>query len=235
MSSDRRQIVALGGGGFSEEKDPALDRYILETSGVERPAIAFLGTASGDSERYIAKFYARFVQLDCRPSHVALFGRVPDLREFVAAQDVVFVGGGNTKSMLAAWRGWDLPEILREAWEAGTVLSGISAGAICWFDRGVTDSGAGHLSALDCLGLLPGSCCPHYDGESARQAAYHAMLEGGQVAAGVALDDGAAVHYRGDKPWRVVSQRPDARALRVECRDGVVRETPLEVERVDPG
>ena len=234
MSSDRKEIIALGGGGFSDDRDPALDTYILEQSGVRTPAIAFVGTASGDSDRYLAKFYARFAQLDCRPSHLALFGRVPDLREFIAAQDVLFVGGGNTKSMLAAWAGWGLAEILRAAWEAGTLLSGTSAGAICWFEQAVTDSGAGDLGVLDGLGFLPGSCCPHYDGESERRAGYHALVEGGEIAPGVALDDGLALHYRGDKLWRVVSQRPDARALRVECVAGAARETPLDAERVDP-
>jgi peptidase E len=98
-----------------------------------------------------------------------IFKRTPDLRAFLLNQDVIYVGGGNTKSMLVVWRDWGLPELLREAWEKGIVLTGVSAGAICWFEQGVTDSWAGELRPFDCLGFLPGSCCPHYDGEGNRR------------------------------------------------------------------
>ena len=223
----KRQIVALGGGGFSEDRDHALDRYLLEQSGVDRPAITFLGTASGDSERYHAKFYAAFARYECRMSHVTLFGRAPDLRKHLEQQDVVFVGGGNTKSMLAVWREWGLPELLREAWQRGTLLCGISAGAICWFEQGVTDAAVAGLGALDGLGLLAGSCCPHYSGEEQRRPAYQRLISDGAIAPGIAIDDGAAVHFVDDKPWRVVSPRPDASAYRVERTGGAVTETPL--------
>jgi len=223
----KRQIIALGGGGFSEDRDHALDRYLLEQTGAPRPAITFIGTASGDSERYHAKFYAAFARLECRMSHLTLFGRAPDVRKHIAEQDIVFVGGGNTKSMLAVWREWGLPELLREAWQRGTLLCGTSAGAICWFEQGVTDAAAAGLGALDCLGLLPGSCCPHYDGEAERRPAYQRLVSSGEVPPGIAIDDGAAVHFVDDKPWRVVSPRPDASAYRVECAAGTVTETSL--------
>ncbi len=126
---DARQIIALGGGGFSYG-EPALDSYILEQARRPSPAVTFVGTATGDSDRYLAKFYAAFAKLECRPSHLPFFSRTPDLRAHLEAQDVVYVGGGNTRSLLAVWRDHGLPELLREAWASGTVLTGISAGAI---------------------------------------------------------------------------------------------------------
>jgi peptidase E len=132
-----RQIIALGGGGFSmEPKNLTLDRYVLVQARTPEPAIAFVPTASGDAESYIVHFYTAFSQLPCRPSHLPLFRRTPDLRAYLLTQDVIYVGGGNTKSMLAVWRDWELPALLREAWASGIILAGISAGAICWFEQG---------------------------------------------------------------------------------------------------
>ena len=146
---------------------------------------------------------------------------------------MIYVGGGNVRSMLAVWREWGLPALLREAWQGGTVLAGISAGAICWFEQGVTDSRADALGPIDCLGLLPGSCCPHYDGEAERRPIYHAMLAEGRICAGIAIDDEAAVHFVGDRARHVVSARSGATAYRIETRGGEVSENPLDVEHLD--
>lgn len=224
-----RHVIALGGGGFSDGTNLAVDRYVLRQARRARPRVAFVGTASGDSERYVDKFMAAFADLDCEPTHLPLFRRTPDLREFVRAQDVIYVGGGNTRSMLAVWREWGLPELLREAWQSGTVLAGISAGAICWFEQGVTDSGADALAALDGLGLLPGSCCPHYDGEAERRPGYRNLIRSGDIGAGVAIDDAAAVHYIGTELAHVVVSAAGAGAYRLEPHGSDVRETPLPV------
>ena len=117
--------------------------------------LALVATASGDADGYIEKFYAAFKTHRCRPTHVPLFRRTPDLKQVLLTQDVIYVGGGNTKSMLAVWREWDVPRLLRRAWGMGIVLTGISAGAICWFRTGVTDSAAVGLTGLPCLGFLP--------------------------------------------------------------------------------
>jgi peptidase E len=226
-------IIALGGGGFSMEDDPSLDQYVLSQARGSRPAVSFIGTASGDADSYLAKFYAAFARLDCLPSHLPLFRRTPDLASHLREQDVVYVGGGNTRTMLAAWREWGLPELLREAWERGTVLAGISAGAICWFDEGVTDASAGPLGPLSCLGFLPGSCCPHYDGEADRRPAYHALIESRAISPGVAIDDGAAVHFIGRTPHRIVASRAGATAHQVSCGSRGAVESPLPVERVE--
>ena len=213
-----------------EPENLTLDRYVLAQARVTEPAIAFVPTASGDADSYIVRFYTAFSGLPCRPSHLALFRRTPDLRAYVLAQDVIYVGGGNTKSMLAVWREWGLPELLREAWTAGIVLAGISAGAICWFEQGVTDSFAGELRALQCLGFLCGSCCPHYDGEAQRRPAYHQLLLHGEITPGFAIDDGAAIHFVNDEVHRVVVSRRGARAYRVEMINSAVHEETLPID-----
>ena len=149
------------GGGFSMEPDNLLlDRYVLQHARVAHPTVCFLPTASGDADSYIVKFYAAFSTLACRPRHLSLFHQPRDLAGFVGECDVIYVGGGNTRNMLAIWRSCHLDTLLRQAWEKGTVLCGLSAGAICWFEYGHTDS-AGSLDPLECLGFLPGSCTPH--------------------------------------------------------------------------
>jgi dipeptidase E len=234
VQGEHRQIIALGGGGFSmDPANLALDRYILAQARVPEPAVAFLPTASGDSDNYVVRFYAAYLGLPCRPSHLSFFRRTPHLRSYLLAQDVIYVGGGNTKSMLAVWREWGLPELLREAWESGIILAGISAGAICWFDQGVTDSFADRLRGLDCLGFLPGSCCPHYDGEAERRPAYHRLLRDGEIAPGFAIDDGAAIHFVNGAVHRIVASRSNAKAYRVGVTDGAVLEEVMAVEYLE--
>jgi dipeptidase E len=143
-------------------------------------------------------------------------------------QDIIYVGGGNTKSMLAVWRDWGLPELLREAWEERAILAGISAGAICWFQQGVTDSYAEKLSVLDGLGFIEGSCCPHYDGDPERRPAYHEFLLKGGISPGIAIDDGVGVDLVDGVIQRVVASRPKASAYRVSVKNGSVQEEALE-------
>jgi len=228
------QIIAIGGGGFSSGSEPGLDTYVLEQSRSTMPRIGFIGTASGDSESYLVKFYARFAKLDCRPSHLPLFARTPNLEAWVLGQDVIYVGGGNTKSLLSVWQGWELRSLLHRAGEAGTVLSGVSAGAICWFDWGVTDSALDTLGPLACLGFVSGSCCPHYSGEALRRQTFERMVTEDEIVPGFAIDDGAALHFVDGVATRVVSGRAGADVYRVE-RIGA-RATSIaigEVERVD--
>jgi dipeptidase E len=221
-------IVAMGGGGFSMEPDnPALDLFILDQARRANPSVCFLATASGDADSYIDSFYTAFRKLQCRPMHVPLFARTPDLKTVLLEQDVIYVGGGNTKSMLAVWREWEIPALLRRAWEGGTVLAGVSAGAICWFETGVTDSWGAGLNPLPCLGFLSDACCPHYDGEAERRPALHRLIEQGTITTALALDDGAAAHFVEGTLANIVSSRPEARAYRVERVNGQVRETVL--------
>lgn len=228
MKKTTRHIIAIGGGGFTLDLgNLAIDRYVLAQSGKPEPRVLYVPTASGDTDSSIARFYAAFAGLRCRPSHLPFFQRTPDLRKTLLAQDVIYVGPGNTKSMLAIWRDWGMVEVLREAWERGIVLAGTSAGSICWFEQGVTDSYADRLRAIDCLGFLPGSCCPHYDGEAERAPAFRAMLRRGEVLPGIAIDDHAAVHFRDSRLHRVVAGRPGSGAYRVWKERGRVRQQAL--------
>jgi dipeptidase E len=230
---EQRRIVALEGGGFSmEPENPLLDRYVLSLARSARPRVCFVPTAGGDSERYVANFYRAFSAFDCRPTDLQLFARtVPDLRSFVLEQDVVYVGGGSTANLLAVWRTHGLDRVLTEAWREGVVLCGISAGMNCWFSESVTDSfDLGRLAPLkDGLGLLPGSCCPHYDGEEQRRPAYRQLVGAGELADGWAADDGVALVFAGEELEEAVSSRPDAGAYRVERAPASVREQRLPV------
>jgi dipeptidase E len=227
-SAQDTHIVAMGGGGFSMEPDnPALDQYVLGLARRENPSVCFLATASGDAEGYIDAFYTAFRTLPCRPTHVPLFARTPDLKTVLLEQDVIYVGGGNTKSMLAVWREWEIPQLLRRAWDTGTVLAGVSAGAICWFENGLTDSSGSGIHPLQCLGFLPGACCPHYDGEVERRPALRRLIEAGTITNALALDDGAAVHFINTTLANVVSSRPHAHAYRVVPVNGQAVETML--------
>jgi peptidase E len=214
-----------------EPDNLVLDRYVAQQTGVDRPKVCFLGQASGEAPDYIINFYKAFTELDCVPSFLSLFRpHTADLADFLMSQHVIYVGGGNTKSMLALWREWKLDTILLEAANNGTILAGLSAGAICWFEAGTTDSIPGKLSALPCLGYLKGSCSPHYDGEAQRRPAFHQMIASGEIMPGVAFDDGAAGHYVDGQLQKVVSSRPNAKGYHIEKVGNEAHETTMETE-----
>jgi dipeptidase E len=218
----------MGGGGFSmEPENPLLDEFVLAQARTSRPRVCFVPTASGDSDGYVVRFYRAFSALDCRPADLQLFKRsIRDLESFVLMQDVIYVGGGNTASLLAVWRAHGLDRILRRAWQEGVVLCGLSAGMNCWFNESVTDSfGVSQLAPLrDGLGLLPGSCCPHYDGEEQRRPVFQRLVASGQLADGWAADDGAALVFQGESPGEIVTSRSGSAAYRVErsAESGVI-------------
>jgi dipeptidase E len=226
-----RQIIALGGGGFSmEPENPLLDSYILNQSEKENPKICFIPTASGDADNYVERFYDFFKDKKCIPSHLSLF-KPPtrDLEGFILEKDIIYVGGGNTKNLLALWKEWGLDTILRKAWDQGIVLAGISAGAICWFEEGLTDSFGDEPAPLTSLGFLKGSVCPHYDGESYRQASYRQFIESNAIKAGFAIDDSVAIHFIDQDIHRIVSSRPTSKAYRVSY-EGTLKEDALPTE-----
>ena len=221
-----KQIIAMGGGGFSMEPDNLLlDQYIINQSNASRPKVCFLPTASGDAEGYIERFYKAFRSLSSEPSHLSLFKpSTRDLEGFLLEKDIIYVGGGNTKSMLALWKEWGIDVILRKAWESGTILAGLSAGSICWFEEGTTDSYGDGLETIEGLGLIAGSHSPHYDGEENRRPLYHSFIERGELKPGYAADDGAALHFIDGEIAQAVSSRPYASSYRVEKKDGVISE-----------
>lgn len=225
----KRQIIAIGGAALTPELDNLLlIRYFLQQTGKRKPKVCFIGTAHGDADAGRLRFYAGMSQFSCVPTHLPLFARTPrDLASFVLEQDAIFVGGGNTRSMLAVWRDWGLDVHLRAAWQRGVVLGGWSAGSICWFEQGITDSIAGPLTTLDCLGFLPGSNCPHYDSEALRRPTYRRLVAGSKIAEGYAADDGVALHFIDGRLVRAVSNRPRAKAWRLSRSGNRAVERPL--------
>jgi peptidase E len=230
------QIVAMGGGGFAmEPENPLLDDFVLSRARRRPARVCLVPTASGESPGLLVRFYRAFsgraITSDLTLFHSPLLARNPprtaDLAAFLAEQDVIYVGGGNTANLLALWRVHGLDGALAAAWRAGAVLCGVSAGMICWFDAGVTDSfGEDLVGMKDGLGFLPGSACPHYDGEAQRRPTYQRLVREG-FPAGYAADDGAALHFVGSELVGAVSSRPNARAYRVELRDGQISEERL--------
>ncbi len=227
-----RHIVAMGGGGFSmEPRNPRLDDFVLSLARRKRrPRVCFVGTASGDSDWYIRRFHEAFPPSRATATHLTFFDRtVRDLKAFVMDQDVIYVGGGSSANMLAVWRLHGFDKALRAAWNAGVVMAGISAGAICWFEDGVTDSfGMPFRSLDDGLGFVRGACCPHYDGEKHRRPVLLRLIKRGFPST-LALDDGAAAHFVETRLKEVVASRSKARAMRVELSKGMVVEKALPV------
>ena len=218
-----RRIVACGGQQLAH---PALTRYVLGLPGRPRPKVLFVPTASGDDPANLLTFYQTFAGFPCEASHLALFHRtVDDVEALIRAQDVVMVGGGNTANMLAIWRLHGVEDALRKAYADGTILTGASAGCICWFEAGITDSFTLELGPLrDGLKLLKGSACPHYDSEERRRPVYAREIAAG-LPAGIALEDGVAASYEDERLIEIVSGRPNGRAFRVDATG----EHPLEV------
>jgi dipeptidase E len=212
------QVVAIGGGTFlTDDPDPRLDAFILGLTGKARPNICYLGTAGGDHERGRLGFYNAMRAHECRPTELTFFERVvEDLAAFVAGQDVFWVGGGSTANLLAVWRLHGLDVLLRAAYARGAVFAGVSAGMNCWFESCTTDSFGPTLGPLpDGLGILPGSACPHYDGEDERRPLYRRLVDSGALPAGYAVDDYAALHFHGTELVEAVALREGASAYRV--------------------
>lgn len=216
-----------------EYPDDPLHGYILELSAKPKPAVLFLPTASGDDQAYIKSFYRAYNEEVCTPSHLALFYRKElDLRSYILKHDIIHVGGGNTANMIAVWKLHGVDKILREAYDMGKVMCGGSAGAICWFEGGVTDSfGDSELHPLmGCLSFLEGSICPHYDGDALRRPAYHDFLLKNQLPAGYAADDQVALHFQDDSLKAAVTSRADGKAYRVHAEDGHIIEQEIPTE-----
>jgi peptidase E len=227
-----RRILALGGHEFSSRPaDRAVCELLLRLAaegGGERPRICILPTASGDTSEQIASFYSAFGERSCEPSDVSLFrlGRRPlALRDHLLAQDLIYVGGGSMVNLLAVWEAHDIASILSLAWRQGVVLAGQSAGAMCWFEAGITKSSGKPLPAAG-LGLLAGSLCVHYNNEPERRAAYlDAIGEG--MPSGYGLDDYAGLLWEGEGVPSALTARRGARAYRVSGGREEVTESPL--------
>jgi len=195
-----QHIVAIGGGGFGRSLgNLRIEKYIVSLANKKVPKICFIPTASGDDDSYKLNFYRAFSKLNCETSHIDFFSRTEELEDKILSQDIVYVGGGNTKSMLAVWRDWNLNLILKKAHDKGIVMSGVSAGAICWFEKGITDSYANRLEILDCLGFVKGIACPHFDEEEEREPYVTDLLNRNLINSCICIEGYSALHINKDR------------------------------------
>lgn len=219
-------------GPFHWRRGPLIDHAIHLAGDPDRPRFCYVGTAYGDATNGIAGFYRAFAGSDARASHLELFGmpNVPDVRSYLLAQDVIWVGGGSVANLLAVWRVHGLDEVLRECWEAGVVLGGVSAGSICWYVGGPTDSfGLDLRLSPPALGFLPYGNGVHYDSEEQRRPLLHALVGRGELPTSHATDDGVGLVYEGTELVEAVADRPGVAAYVVERRpDGTVAEARIE-------
>ena len=226
----RRQIFGVGGKFFVEPwEEPLLQRHLLGLPDKPEPKVCFLGTATGDNPVDIEQFYRELGQQRARLSHLNLFApHTADFAGFLGDHDIIYVGGGATRNLMALWRDWGMDVALRQVWEGGVVLSGTSAGSICWFEGCITDSLPKTLLPLDCVGLIKGSGCTHYDARPDRPPRFRALIAEGQIPApGLATEDHVGIHFVDDALFDVVTAKPGQRAWRLELEDGRLVETPI--------
>jgi dipeptidase E len=229
-----RQVIAIGGGGFGRtQKSHLIEQYILDQSSQEKPNICFIPTATGDLDPYVVNFYTVFSKLNCNPSHISFFKRTIDLEEHILNQDVIFVGGGNTKSMLAVWKDWGLDSILKKAYDQGAVMSGVSAGAICWFEQGLTDSWASELKMMPCMNFISGNCAPHYDEEPQRRPATKKLLQDNAISFMYGIEGGAALHFINEQPEKTVRFQKNKHSYNVTLKDSTVSEKPYPIKELE--
>lgn len=217
----------MGGGGFTSDDSLKLEKYLLSLCSKQNPKICFLPQASNESRDYILKFYQSFLSLGAQPSWISLFGNVRDgYKEQLLNSDIIYVGGGNTRSMLALWREWGVDEILKQAYERGVILSGLSAGMLCWFQWGITDS-VKPLGFVQGLGLISGTGCPHYDTEPDRPPFFEQSVHEGKVPPGYALYDHTGAHFIDGKLFKAVKSRTGKKVKLIEQDNVSVIETEL--------
>jgi len=201
-----KQIIAIGGGGFGSNPGVGIiEKYIIDQSDKKYPKICFIPTATGDDEKYKVNFYSTFDKLNCFSNHLDFFKRTPDLEDLIFSNDIFYIGGGNTKSMLAVWKDWGLSNLLKKAYNNGAIMCGVSAGAICWFEKGITDSWASELKIINCLGFVSGNCCPHYNEEPERKPSLEKFLNKGLLDNCYAIEGGCALHFKDGSPYKAIA------------------------------
>lgn len=233
VAAEQRTVLAMGGGGFTmEPANPLLDDFVLSLARSKVPRILFLPTASGDASAQVNAFRDRFAARACVPQQLSLF-RLRELRRTLASvvleQDIVYVGGGSMRNLLALWRAHGLDGLLLEAWRRGTVLAGLSAGAMCWFEWGITCS-SGAPEAIPGTGLIEGSFTVHADGEPERLPSFLTQVRDGAIPGGWAVDDGVGLLFRRRRLTRTVSSREGAGAQRIDAIAGELVRRRIEPE-----
>ena len=206
MRSIEKKIIAIGGGGFTHQVDESLDKFVVDQSKKTNNKIGFLATASNDDKKKISLFYKRFENTDSELSHFNLTSDVNGFSEWILNKDIVYIGGGNTKFMLEIWKNNMLESIFKKAYESGIILSGVSAGAVCWFDWILSDSVSPGFKPLKGINLISGSCTPH-SSNIERINQFQQDIKNGKLPHGIAIDDGVAVVFIDGKPTEVYSAR----------------------------
>jgi peptidase E len=228
--------IFTSSGGVAVSSNLRLMRYLLALTGKEEPVITFLPTAQADSAFAIRQWYELMNDLPCRPRHLGVFGSSRQMAAFgprLLSSDIIFVGPGSTLNAIALWKAQGIDSMLRTAWERGIILSGESAGLVCWFEQGVTDSRPERLTAMDGLGFLPGSVCPHYDSERERRPNFRRMVQAGEIKPGYGCDDWTGMLFEDARLVRVVASRPGKLVYRVSIANGIVSESALPVHQVE--
>jgi len=222
--------ILIAGGGFGT----AFIRYMADLTGKARPRLCYLPTASADSETGMIRWFQNCAPLDVMPfvqrSFIASYSTPQSWEEIFLSMDGIVVSGGNTLNQQAIWRAQGIDEVLREAWDRGIVLGGASAGSLCWFEEGTTDSRPRELTKVECLGFLRGSHSPHYDAEEARRPTYHRLIQSGELKPGYACDNDAGIYFEDNEVRRVVATREGAKVYYVSLVGGGVAEEVLEPE-----
>ena len=211
MSKIEKKIIAIGGGGFTHHSDESLDQFVLDQSKKINKKIGFLATASKDEEEKISSFYKRFGNIESELSHFNLTLNVDGFSEWIMEKDIIYIGGGNTVFMLEIWRKYKLEQIFKNAYEKGIILSGVSAGAVCWFDWILSDSVGSGFNPLRGINLISGSCTPH-SSNIKRINQFETDIKDSKLPDGIAIDDGVAVVFIDGKPTEVYSSRKNHKA-----------------------
>ena len=224
----QRHIFAIGDNDFRKNPDlRPLNEYILSFAGKPSPRVCVIPTASGDDEKYVQDFFSVFKKYNCQVTQLSLFrGETEQIEELILSQDLIYVTGGNTRNLLTLWKDWKVDQYIRKAYEQGVILAGGSAGSLCWFAEGNTDSIPGRLSSLKCLGFLKESNCPHYD-EPGRRSSYLASIEAEELCAGYAAENGVALHFVNEAFHEAVSAHDGKFGYFIEKKDGAACETRL--------
>ena len=202
----KKQIIAIGGGGFTHNEDRDLDQFFIDKISKENSSIGFLPTASNDDTKKTELFYKRFENTNFKVSHFNLVSSVKGFERWLSGLNAIYVGGGNTKFMLELWKKNNLFETFKEVYNSGVILSGVSAGAACWFDYFLTDSDGPGFKPLSGIGLISGSFTPHYS-DAKRANKYSENIKNKTLPSGIAVDDGVAVLFIDGKPTEVYSSR----------------------------
>jgi aminopeptidase N len=224
-----RNIIAIGGGGFGRNPgDGVIEQYILDQANVEKPNICFIPTATGDNEAYKVNYYSTFSKLNCNPVHLDFFKRTPNLEKLISEQNAIFIGGGNTKSMLAVWKDWGLDDLLHKAYKNGVVMSGVSAGANCWFESAVVDSWADDLQVINCMGFVKGNYCPHYDEEPQRRPSVKKFLVDEVFDSCFSSEGNSALHIKNESDYLSINFGKEKKSYKVSLVNGKVIEVPFE-------